>query len=221
MPRSDAVALLFSTNMNDLEHAIGLGNHGDGHFHVEEELRGRVGRNMKTFLMALFSGLDRRSRLGQVRAKWYALKGAGSEALDVLNSVQKRRAFVTLERQGYIRRSTSMKNGKKVIIFSLTEKGIALQNYYGDEEKMSRLAHDSIGKRVLDGKLRAISWDIPEALRKKRALFRDFVRSLGFRLIHRSFYIIDFDATSFISSASELLGIGRYIHFGFYKPSLR
>lgn len=203
-----------------LEQALGLGNRKEHSFHSEEELRGRIGHNMKAFLMAYCLGAGRKVRASTLKRQWYVLKGAGSEALEIISSVQRRRAFLLLERQGCLYRSVSTESGKKIITFKFTEKGLALQERYSDEAKLERLSSDAVSGSVRDSKVHVVSWDIPEALRRKRALFRHFVRSLGFRLLHKSFFIGDINVVNFLAKAARLLDIEKFIHCGIYQSTV-
>lgn len=200
--------------------ALRSGNGNGNSFHEEEVLRGRIGRNMKAFLMAYCVDLGRKSRPSTIRRQWHLLKEAGAETLNIINSVQRRRAFLLLERQGYIYRSISVVAGKKRIAFKFTEKGIEVQERYSDEARLSDLSGEAIGNGIRDRKTHVVSWDIPEALRKKRALFRHFVKSLGFRLLHKSFFVGDINVSTFFAKAAKLLDIEKYIHCGTYHPTV-
>jgi hypothetical protein len=199
--------------------ALGSGNRQGNSFHEEDTLRGRIGHNMKIFLMAYCVDLGKKSRPSTIRRQWHLLKEAGAETLSIISSVQRRRAFLLLERQGYIYRSVSTIAGKKRIAFKFTEKGLDLQRRYSDEALLSDLSREAIEKSLSDNRTYVVSWDIPEALRKKRALFRQFVRSLGFRLLHRSFFVGDINISAFLAKAAKLLEIDKFIHYGTFQPA--
>jgi hypothetical protein len=148
------------------------------------------------------------------------LKDSGVESLEIINAVQRRRAFRLLEKQGYLYRKVSIVDGRKVVAFKFTERGLMLQEQFSDQSKLERLAHDASITKNSDGRTHVISWDIPEALRKKRALFRHFVKSLGFHLLHKSFFIGNSNVAEFFAKAARMLEIEKYIHCGIYQSTV-
>lgn len=204
----------------ELEQVLKLGNSSGGSFYTEDPLRGRIGHNMKAFLLAYCIDLGRKARPNTLRRQWHALKDAGAETREIINAVQRRRAFKLLEKQGYLYRTTAIEDKKKIVIFKFTEKGISLQERFSDESKLERISREATAVDHFDDRTHIISWDIPEALRKKRALFRHFVKRLGFRLLHKSFFIGKVNVAEFIAKAARLLEIDRYIHCGIYQSTL-
>lgn len=202
-----------------LVRALKLGNSKGNSFHEEEAFRDRIGHNMKAFLMAYCVDLGKKPRPNTFRRQWHLLKEAGGGTLSIINSVQRRRAFLLLERQGYIYRTASVIGGKNMTAFKFTEKGIDLQERYSDEARLGDLSREAIGRGLRDDKKHVVSWDIPEALRKKRTLFRHFVRSLGFRLLHKSLFVGDINVSMFLVRAAKLLDIDMFIHCGTYQPA--
>lgn len=196
------------------------GNGSVSALHTEEVLRDRIGHNMKAFLLAYAMHAGRKARPSTLKQQWHALKGAGSETLKIISSIQRRRAFLLLERQGYLYRSVSMVEGKRMVAFKFTEKGLSLQERYADEAMLESLSKQGISESKCDDKTHIVSWDIPEALRQKRALFRYFAKSLGYRLLHKSFFVGEINASRFLARAAELLGIEKFIHCGVYSPTV-
>jgi DNA-binding transcriptional regulator YhcF (GntR family) len=203
-----------------LEEALSLGNSKDGIFHEESTLRDRIGHNMRQFILLFTLDLRKSTKRALLRGHWYSLSDLCGDARETLNSVQRRRAFRILERQGFLKHRVEMVNGTKRMIFRLTEKGIALQERFTDEAKIERLLSEAPKSSTKDSQMHAISWDIPEALRKKRALFRYFVRSVGYRLLHKSFFVGNINATDLFIKAAQVLQIDKYIHCGVFRHTI-
>lgn len=95
---------------------------------------------------------------------------------------EKQQVFYTLlnklKREGFV----SKKQSKKGTIWSATEKGLKkLKALFGNKRLQYKVEDEK--------KLKIITFDIPEALKRKRDWLREILRFLEFHMLHKSVWI--------------------------------
>ena len=69
------------------------------------------------------------------------------------------------------------------------------------------------GARESDGKIRFISFDIPEQWRLRRNLFRRAIKRLGFRRIQQSLWVTDKPVGDLVENACEEYKVKQYVAY--------
>lgn len=72
--------------------------------------------------------------------------------------------------------------------------------------------------RRADGTMTLVSYDIPEDARAGRDAFRNLLRSSGFRMAHRSFWIADKDVVAILRDWVRRKRLGKWVDVRLEKP---
>lgn len=107
-----------------------------------------------------------------------------------------------LKREGYI----ETKKMKDSVGIRLTIKG-----------KIKNLEHSS--NRISDGRIRVISYDIPEKYKYKRQLFCRLIRRIGFKRLQKSLWVCSYIKADQIDIVIDDLGLRKYIAYFIIEKS--
>lgn len=82
------------------------------------------------------------------------------------------------------------------------------------KRKILKFALDELAvekPKIWDGKWRLVSYDIPGALHKLRAIFREYLKAWGFYPLHESVFLHAYPCEKQVEFLREYLGLGKYI----------
>lgn len=77
-----------------------------------------------------------------------------------------------------------------------------------------RFEHLTIAKTRWDGRWRFVGFDIPEELKRSRNILRKKLRSLGFRELQKSLFVIPYECHDEIAFVLRFLDVHRYVRYG-------
>jgi len=114
----------------------------------------------------------------------------------------------------------------------LTYSGLKRRCYYmeGDPKRYSKWYHTNLGsmelsnkgrikllenstEKVVDGKWRMLSWDIPEKYLAKRRQFCSSIRRIGYKQVQKSLWACPYIRADEISLITEELGLQKYVAY--------
>lgn len=114
-----------------------------------------------------------------LRSKRYKIEGKVTEDLEKFNYQTLKRAYKYLIQKGLIR---SIKETKTLP--AITKLG---------ENRLKRILPFYDEKRVWDGKIYLVTYDIPETIRKKRDYLRNFLQKIGCGMLQQSVWLTPYN----------------------------